>query len=95
MLLAEVPSAAWVNMQSAEHLCLRVSGPPGPGMGGGGRVKHALKPSLDRKECVSKISSRSVQGVGFPLALHIPTDGQTNKHLQDHFYLYVIVHNLI
>jgi len=26
---------------------------------------------------VSKISSRSVQGVGFPSALHIPTDRQT------------------
>jgi len=36
--LAEVPSAARINMQPAEHLCtsgFRVSGPPGPGVGGG------------------------------------------------------------
>jgi len=43
--LAEVPGAAWINMQPAEHLlfCKKmcpwaygVSSPPGPGRGGGG-----------------------------------------------------------
>jgi len=38
---------------------------------------------------VCKISSRKVQGFGFPLALHIPTDGQTNKNLYAHFYIYI------
>jgi len=35
--LAEVPGAAQVNMQPAEHLCpcFRVSTSPGPGVGGG------------------------------------------------------------
>jgi len=71
-------------MQLAEHLCpsgFRVSGPPGPGVEGVARVKPASKPSLGRQECACKISSRLVQGFGFPLTLHIPTEGQTNKHL--------------
>jgi len=55
-----------------------VLGPPGP-RGEGAGVKPVPKPSLDRKGCACKISSRSVQGFGFPLALHIPTDGQTDK----------------
>jgi len=47
--------------------------------GGRGRwVKPVPKPSLERCRSVYKISSRSVQGFGFPLALHIPTDKQTN-----------------
>jgi len=41
---------------------------------GGVGVKPAPKPTLNR----CKISSRLVQGFGFPLALHIPTDKQTS-----------------
>jgi len=40
-------------------------------------VKLAPQPSLDRWGCVFKILSRSMQELGFPLALHIPTDRQT------------------
>jgi len=65
----------------------RVSSPRGPG-GEGAGIKPGPKPSSDRWGCVCKISSRLVQGFGFPLALHIPTDGQTNKHLYAHFYIY-------
>jgi len=57
----------------------RVSRPWGPGVEGAG-VKPGPKPSLDRWGSVCKISSRSVQGFGFPLALHIPTDRQTSVH---------------
>jgi len=49
-ILAEVPGAARINMQLAKHLCpsgFRVSDSPGPGVGGGG-VKPASKPSLDK-----------------------------------------------
>jgi len=53
-----------------------VLGPPGLGGEGGGQT--CTKPSLDRWGCACKISSRLVQGFGFPLALHIPTDKQTN-----------------
>jgi len=68
--LAEVPSAARVNLQAAEHLlfykeCSKMSpsafsilGPPGPG-GEGVGVKSGPKPSSDRWGCVCKISSRS------------------------------------
>jgi len=50
--------------------------PPRPqGAWGGGQT--CTKPSLDRWGCAYKISSRLVQGVGFPLALHIPTYRQT------------------
>jgi len=52
-----------------------VSSPPGPE---GGGVKPGPKPSLDRWGCACKISSRSVQGFGFPLALQVPTDKQTS-----------------
>jgi len=31
-----------------------------------------------------------LQGFGFPLALHIPTDRQTNKHLYAHLYKIVM-----
>jgi len=87
---AEVPGAAWVNMQPAEHLCPSGFGfqaPQAQGWEGGG-VKPALKLSFARWECECKISSRSVQGFGIPLPLHIPTDGQTDKHLCAHFYIY-------
>jgi len=57
--------------------CRRVSGPPGPD-GEGEGVKPAPKPTLDSWGCVCKISSTSVQEFGFPLALHISTDRQTN-----------------
>jgi len=58
-------------------LAIRVSGPKVKMEAG---VKPAPKPSLDRWESVCKISTRLVQGLGFPLALHIPTDRQTNLH---------------
>jgi len=67
----------------------RVSGPPPPGLGGeGAGVKTSPKPSFHRWGCAWKISSRSVQGFGFPLVLLIPTDRQTNKHLYTYFYIY-------
>jgi len=47
--------------------------PPGPS-GGECGAKPAWKPSMDRCGCAYKISLRSVQGFGFPSALHIPTD---------------------
>jgi len=93
--LAEVPGAAWINLQPAEHLlfckqfsklcpsALSVLGPPGPG----GRVNPAPKPFMGRRGCECKISSRSVQGFGFPLTLHTPTDRETNNHLNAHFYM--------
>jgi len=43
--LAEVPGTARVNMQPAEHLCpsgFKVSGPPGPGVGGGSNLHQNL-----------------------------------------------------
>jgi len=46
--------------------------------GEGAGVKPAPKPFLDRWEYACEISSRLVQGLGFPLALHIPTDKQTS-----------------
>jgi len=61
----------------------RVSRPQAQAREGAG-VKPAPKPSLDRWGWVCKISSRSMQEFGFPFALHIPTDGQTNKHLYTH-----------
>jgi len=67
-------------------LAFSVLGPPRP-EGEGEGVKPVPKPSLDRWGCACKISSRSVQGFGFPLALHIPTDRQTDKHLYAHFYI--------
>jgi len=80
--LAEVPGAVRLicNLLSIIKMCpsaFRVSSPPGPG-GEGAEVKPGPKPSLDRWRCVCKISPRSVKGFGFPLALHIWTDGQTN-----------------
>jgi len=82
--IAEVPGAARVNLQPAEHLknvffSFYGFKPPGP-KGEGAGIKPALKSSLDRWGCAWKISSRSVQGFGFPLALHIPTDKQTSVH---------------
>jgi len=62
----------------------RVSGPPSPG-GGGGRTQTCTK---DRWGCACKISLRLVQGFGFPLALHIPTDIQTNICMP--IYIYVL-----
>jgi len=54
-----------------------ILGPPGPGgKGGGGQT--IPKPFLDRWGCACKMLPRSLQGFGFPLALHIPTDKQTN-----------------
>jgi len=50
----------------------------GPGVEAAG-VKTSPKPSFDRWGCTYKILSRSMQGFGFPLALHIPTDRQTDK----------------
>jgi len=84
-LQAEVPGAARVNLQPAEHLksvksvsfSFSVLGPLNPG-GGAVGFKRAPKPSLDRWGCACKISSRSMQGFGFPLALHTPTDRQTS-----------------
>jgi len=69
-------------LQPAEHLekvsfSFKGFKPPRP-KGEGEGVKPAPKPSLDRWGCAWKISSRSDQGVGFPLVLHIPTDRQTN-----------------
>jgi len=75
------------NLLSILKMCTSAGfKPQGPG-GEGAGVKPGPKPSLDRWGCVWKISSRSVQGVGFPLALHIPTDKHTNKHLYAHLYI--------
>jgi len=52
----------------------------------GAGIKHAPKPSLYRWGWACKILSRSVQGFGFPLALHMPTD----EHLYAYFYVYKI-----
>jgi len=49
-------------------------------------VKPAPKPSLDSWRYACKISARSVQGFGFPLALHIPTDKQTS-YIEDKSFL--------
>jgi len=64
--LAEVPGAARVNLQPAEHLkicpsAFKVSSRRGQG-GEGAGVKPRPKPSLDRWGCVCKI--RSAQGFG-------------------------------
>jgi len=67
-------------MSPSAFSILGSSGPGGEGVG----VKSGPKLSLDRWGCVCKISSRTVQGFGFPLALHIPTDTQTNKRLYAH-----------
>jgi len=50
----------------------------------GAGIKPAPKPYLDRWGYVSKISSRSMQGFGFPLALHIPTDKQASVRPSDY-----------
>jgi len=71
----------------------RVSSPPGPG-GGRAGIKPAPKPFLDRLGCVCKISSRSVQGFGFPLALHIPTDRQTNICMPIFIYIEIEDHTI-
>jgi len=86
-------SAARVHLQPAEHIlfykefskmspsAFSILGPP-QAQGG---IKPGPKPSLDRRGCVCKISSRLVQGFGFPLTLHKPTDKQTSVHP----YLYI------
>jgi len=58
-------------------------------MGKGPGVKPAPKPSLDRWGCACKISSRSVQGFGFQLALHIPTDHKQTS-VSPFFYLKIL-----
>jgi len=97
--LAELPWAARVNLQPAEHLLFckqfsktcpsayRVQAPQAQSEEGAG-AKPAPKPSLDSWGCACKISLRSVQGFGFLFALHIPTDRQTNKCLYAHLYMY-------
>jgi len=76
--LTEVPSASRFNLQPAEHLlfCKHFSkifhsafSILGPQVQGGGA---GIKPSPWAGGGVYKISSRSVPGFGFPLALHIP-----------------------
>jgi len=52
----------------------------GPSKPKGEGVKPVPKIFLDRWGCVCKIASRSVQGFGFPLPLHVPTDKQTSVH---------------
>jgi len=87
--MAKVSDAARVNLLPAKHLLFskqfkktssfRGSGSLGPGgRGQGAEVKPAPKPSLNMWGCECNISSRSVQGFGFPLTLHIPTEVQTN-----------------
>jgi len=84
MVLADVPGTDQVNLQSAEYLllCKQLLGfqvPPGPDVGEVG-AKPAPKPTLNRLGFTCKISSGSVQGFGFPLALNLPTDKQTSAH---------------
>jgi len=62
-----------------------VSGHPRPRRGRGG-VQTRTKTSLG---CASKILLRLVQGVGFPLALHMPPDKERNIHLYAHYYIYL------
>jgi len=71
----------------------RVSSPPDPD-GGGGRVKPALKPSLDRWGCVCKISSRSIQGFGFPSALHIPTESDRQTNIFTPIFIWIYYDNV-
>jgi len=84
-ILAEVPGTAWAYLQPAENLLFckkmcpsayRVSIHQAQGVRAG--VKPGPRPSFDRWGCACKISSRSVKGFGFPLALHISTDRQTS-----------------
>jgi len=84
-ILAEVPGASLANLQPAEHLlfckqfsktCPSAFRDSEPLRSEGAGVKTAPKSSLDRCGCSCKIS-RSLQGFGFPKALHIPTDKET------------------
>jgi len=76
-------AACWASLVCSS--AFRVLCPPGQ-KGEGPGVKPAPKPYLDRWGCACKTWSRSVHGFGFPLALHIPTDRQTNKYLYAYFY---------
>jgi len=93
-ILAEVLGPARVNLQPAEILCFVNSFQKcflqcfRPSRHRGQGVKPAPKPSLDRLWCECKISSRSVQGFGFQLALHIPTDSkQTSVYTPIFIYI--------
>jgi len=71
-----------------------VLGPQAQGECGGG-IKPVPKPTLDWCGCVCKISSRLVQGFGFPLTLHVPTDRQTNKQTSVCPFLFIEIFGLI
>jgi len=67
LLLAEVPGAARVNMQPAEHLCpsgFRVSGPPGPGVLGGVSNLHQNLPWTGRN-VLAKFHQDQCRGLDF------------------------------
>jgi len=90
----------FLSLQPAKHIlfykdfskmspsAFSILGPPGPG-GAGAGVKPVPKHSLDRWGSVCKISSRSVQGFGIPLALHIPTNRQTDRQTSVRPFLYI------
>jgi len=65
-----------------------ILGPPGLGGEGGGDQTWTKTFLGQVGMCVQNFIMIPVQGIGFPLALHIPTNKQTNKHLYAHFYIY-------
>jgi len=85
--LAEVPGAAWVNMQPAEHLCpsgFRDSGPQAQGWEGGSNL-HQNLPWTGRNVRV-KFHQDRCRGLDF----HLPsTYQQTDKQTSVHPFLYI------
>jgi len=87
--LAEGPGTARVNMQPAEHLYpsgFRVSGPQVQGLEGEGSNLHQNLPWTVGMNVQNFI--KIAEGIWIFISPHIPTDGQTNKHLYAHFYIY-------
>jgi len=73
---------------------LEFQAPPGPGVGGG-RGKTCTKTFLGQVGmCVENII-KIVQGFGFPLTHHIPTDGQTNKLISGRPFLYIEIFAIV
>jgi len=90
--LTEVPGAARVNLQHAEHflfckqfskMCpsaLRDSDPQRPRVGKGAGIKTATKPSLDSWGCGCKILSRSILAGVWICTSPSHTNRQTDAH---------------
>jgi len=89
--LAEVPGAARVNLQPAGQLlfCKQFSafsflGPPGPGGRGQESNQHQNLPWTGGDMRAKFHHDRCRK---FPLAIHIPTDRQTDKQTSVHLFL--------